>query len=325
MRTLGQITITLFIATFMVGCQTDPSTSSASARANQAADRAMYQPISYSNASTSGPTLVVLPGAIKSNNATFTQKFSPNNIADYAEIELGKANFRVLERSDLGPLLNEIRLAVNMGDRSAMRKFKRGKFKSTKWFVRFDVLKAEPVAKARSSFDGRALGAIIGQATGHYDVGTAVGSLHSGESAGVWIVGMRYKVIDANTTEQVTSNYFEQKMEMGSKSGGALGFSQGQSGGVTLDTLVQRLVQQAVSDLDAKKGPPARSSRPNRSMVTEMQTILNSLGYYHGVQDGLAGRQTRTAVSNFQTDNGLPATGRLNSETVRLLREMSGR
>ncbi len=206
-----------------------------------------------------------------------------------------------------------------------MRKFKRGKFKSTKWFVRFDVLKAEPVAKASSSFDGRALGAILGAATGHYDAGIAVGSVRTSEAAGVWIVGLRYKVIDANTTEQVTSNYFEQKMEIGSSGGSVLGFSQGQSGGVTLDTMVQRLVQQAVSDLDAKKGPSSGSSRPSRKTVKEMQGILRSLGYYEGVLDGLAGRKTRSGISTFQSDNGLSATGKLNTKTISLLREMGGR
>ena len=33
-----------------------------------------------------GPPIVVIPGEVKSNNASFTQKFGPNNIADYAEL-----------------------------------------------------------------------------------------------------------------------------------------------------------------------------------------------------------------------------------------------
>jgi hypothetical protein len=39
------------------------------------ADKAMYKPIEYTNAGKKGPVLVVIPGEIKSNNATFTQKF----------------------------------------------------------------------------------------------------------------------------------------------------------------------------------------------------------------------------------------------------------
>src|SRR5258706_16228370 len=78
------------------GAESSPSPStSTSQKANEAADRAVYKPIEYSNASKAGPPLIVIPGEIKSNNATFTQKFGSNNIADFAEVELSKANFQV--------------------------------------------------------------------------------------------------------------------------------------------------------------------------------------------------------------------------------------
>lgn len=237
--------------------QEDRRRPSASERANQQADQSLYRPVEYRNAHRSGPTLIVLPGQIKSNNASFEEKVTPNNIADYAELELGRANFKVLERSDLGPMLKEIGLAVNMGDPSALQKFKRGKFKSTKWFIKFDILKAEPVAQAREGFDGNAVGQLFGGLIGDARKSGAVeslfGSVQQDESAQIWIVGMRYKVLDANTTEQVTTGYFEQKMELGSSSQAALGQYKSEKSGVTLDTLVQRLVQQAVADLDAKK------------------------------------------------------------------------
>jgi len=73
------------------------------------------------------------------------------------------------------------------------------------------------------------------------------------EACGVWIVGLGYKILDASTTEQVNSNYFEQKMEIGSKGSSMFGLSRRQAGGETLDSLVQRLVQQAVADIDRKK------------------------------------------------------------------------
>jgi len=101
-----------------------------------------------------GPKVIVLPGKIKSNNAAFTQKISPNNIADFAEIELSRANFGVLERSDLGPMVNEISLAITMGDPNALKDLKR-KFKSTKWFIKFDILRVEHVASAKGGFHGR--------------------------------------------------------------------------------------------------------------------------------------------------------------------------
>ena len=117
--------------------------SQTSQKANASADQAIYQPIVYTNAAKKGPALIVLPGEIKSNNATFLQKFTANNIADFGEIELSNANFQVLERSNLGPLLNEFTLAYNLGDPQQARKFLgMGKLKSTKYIVKFDILKA---------------------------------------------------------------------------------------------------------------------------------------------------------------------------------------
>jgi hypothetical protein len=193
---------------------------------------------------------------VKSNNATFTQKFGPNNIADYAELELGKANFKILERADMGPLLNEFQLAYTMGDPNAARKIlQKGKFKTTKWVVKFDILKAEQVAQAESGFDGRAIGSLIGifgGSRGSAAAGVGVGSVQTGESTGIWIIGMRFKIIDANTTEQVATGYAEEKMELGAKSTSVLGVSSGASGGLTLDSLVQRLVQKTVWEIDSK-------------------------------------------------------------------------
>ncbi|MBK7899845.1 MAG: hypothetical protein KA603_01870 [Azonexus sp.] len=230
--------------------------SSTSQQANAMADKAMYKPIEYSNAHKKGPTIIVIPGEIKSSNASFTQKFGPNNIADYAELELGKANFKVLERADLGPLLNEFTLAYTMGNPQAARKvLQKGKFKTTKWILKFDILKAEPVAQATQGFDGAALGSVVaiaGGSRGSAAAGVAVGSVKTEESTGVWIIGMRYKLINANTTEQVATGYSEEKMELGAKSTSVLGFKQGASGGLTLDTLVQRLVQKNVYEIDAK-------------------------------------------------------------------------
>lgn len=235
--------------------------SDASQRANQMADKAMYRPVEYANAAKKGPRLVVIPGEIKSSNATFVQKFGPTNIADYAEIELSKANFQVLERSNLGPLLNEFTLAYNLGDPQKARKYLgMGKLRSTKYIVKFDVLKTEQVAAAQQNFDGAAVGRVIGilgsfsgSRSGHLGgaVGqTTVGSVKTGDSSGVWVVGMRYRIMDAETTEQVAQGYTEEKMEVGATSSSVLGVSNSAQGGVGLDTLIQRLVQKSVWEID---------------------------------------------------------------------------
>jgi hypothetical protein len=234
-----------------------------SQKANAAADQTIYQPVAYTNAGKKGPALVVIPGEIKSNNATFLQKFTANNIADFGEIELSSANFTVLERSNLGPLLKEFELAYNLGDPDQARKFlKMGKLKTTKYVVKFDILKTEQVAAAQSGFDGRTLGqmagllGVFGGSRGAAQAGavggTAVGSVHSEESTSVWVIGMRFKIINAETTEQVAQGYTEEKMEIGATSSGALGINQAQQGGVSLDTMVQRLVQKSVWEIDSK-------------------------------------------------------------------------
>ena len=232
--------------------------SSTSQKANAAADQAIYQPIQYTNAGKKGPALIVIPGEIKSNNATFLQKFTANNIADFGEIELTSANFQVLERSNLGPLLNEFTLAYNLGDPQAARKYLgMGKLKSTKYVVKFDVLKTEQVAAAQSGFDGRALGAVAGLlgawgSRGGAAATVGVGSVQTSESTGVWIIGMRYKIINAETTEQVATGYTEEKMEVGATSTSVMGVSNSQQGGVSLDTMVQRLIQKSVWEIDSK-------------------------------------------------------------------------
>ncbi len=232
-----------------------PATST-SQKTNEAADRAVYKPIEYSNAGKAGPPLIVIPGEIKSNNATFTQKFGPNNIADFAEIELSKANFPVLERTNLGPLLNEFTLAYNLGDPDEARKMLgRGKLKTTKWVVKFDILKTEQVAAAQKGFDGRSVGNIIGILGGSRGAsagGTAVGSVKTQDTSGVWIIGMRYKIMNAETTEQVAQGYTEEKMEVGTTSTSVLGVSSAEQGGVSLDTMVQRLIQKTVWEIDSK-------------------------------------------------------------------------
>src|SRR5439155_3439269 len=179
-----------------------------SQKANASADQSMYQAVNYTNVGRKGPAVIVIPGEIKSNNATFLQKFTANNIADFGELELGNANFPVLERSNLGPLLKEFELAYNLGDPDQARKMLRmGKLKTTKFVVKFDILKTEQVASAQQGFDGRTLGAMAGMlggfGRGAAAGGTAVASVHSDEATSVWVIGMRYKIINAETTEQV--------------------------------------------------------------------------------------------------------------------------
>jgi hypothetical protein len=229
--------------------------SSTSQKANAAADVAAYKPVEYVNKAKRGPALVVIPGDVKSNNAGFVQKFGPNNIADFAELELSQANFPVLERTNLGPLMNEISLAYNLGDPDKARQTMQvGKLKTTQWIVKFDILKAEQISEVKKGFDGRAIGGLMGMfgGTGGAVAGHVTGSVQNQEVTGVWLIGMRYKIMDATTTEQVAQGYSEEKMEVGATSSSVMGVSEGAKGGVGLDTMVQRLIQKTVWEIDSK-------------------------------------------------------------------------
>jgi hypothetical protein len=228
----------------------------ASVRANVAADTAQYQTVNYANVATKGPAIIILPGEVKSNNATFSQRYGPNNIADYAELELSQANFQVLDRANLGSVLREIEFAYNLGDPAkAQALFQKGELQNTRWIIKFDVLRAEKVAEAGGGFSGGTLGSIAGTLLGGRTgsvVSQGTGSVQTTEAAGVWIVGMRYKIIDARTTQQVAQGYAEDKMEVGSTGTSVFGVSSRQAGGTTLDSLVIRLVQKNVADIDQK-------------------------------------------------------------------------
>ena len=162
----------------------------------------------------------------------------------------------MLERTNLGPLLNEFTLAYNLGDPDQARKMLgRGKLKSTKWVVKFDILKAEQVAAAQQGFDGGAVGNLIGifaGGRGGAAASTVAGSVDTKDTTGVWVIGMRYKILNAETTEQMGQGYTEEKMEVGTTRTSVLGVSSAEQGGVTLDTMVQRLIQKAVWEIDSK-------------------------------------------------------------------------
>lgn len=253
---LGCVSMGIAQAQPVFGNPSPTAGTSTSDKANAAADTAAYREVEYTNKAKRGPALIVIPGEIKSNNASFTQRFLPNNIADFAELELSQANFPVLERTNIGPLLNEISLAYNLGDPNAARKtMQMGKLKSTKWILKFDILKAEQIAENKKGFDGRTVGnllSMIGGGIAGSAAGTVAGSVQTGDNTGVWLIGMRYKIMDANTTEQVAQGYKDLKMEVGATSTSVLGVSDGAKGGVGLDTMVQRLVQTLVWDIDAK-------------------------------------------------------------------------
>ena len=63
---------------------------------------------------------------------------------------------------------------------------------------------------------------------------------------------------------------------------------------------------------------PSVDQNPDQNVIA-VQTDLANLGYYHGVIDGLFGRDTRDALARYQTDRHLAITGTLTTETLQSL------
>ena len=61
--------------------------------------------------------------------------------------------------------------------------------------------------------------------------------------------------------------------------------------------------------------------RPETSaVVLEAQQKLSQRGYYAGPTDGNFSADTSLAVASFQSDSGMPITGRIDSRVLDLLR-----
>jgi peptidoglycan hydrolase-like protein with peptidoglycan-binding domain len=64
-----------------------------------------------------------------------------------------------------------------------------------------------------------------------------------------------------------------------------------------------------------------RSRMGGRQTVEQAQQELKSQGLYNGPIDGIAGRETKTALSQFQQKNGLKQTASLDHETLSQLKQ----
>ncbi|MBA2431416.1 MAG: peptidoglycan-binding protein [Chthoniobacterales bacterium] len=51
-------------------------------------------------------------------------------------------------------------------------------------------------------------------------------------------------------------------------------------------------------------------------VLRNVQIELRRMGYYRGAIDGLIGPMTRSALTRFQRDNGLPVTRRIDGPTL---------
>lgn len=71
--------------------------------------------------------------------------------------------------------------------------------------------------------------------------------------------------------------------------------------------------------MDDGKHNGMMSRNLNAEQIREAQRLLNQHGLKAGMADGIYGKQTRTAIRNFQKSKKLTITGSLDSQTLRAL------
>ena len=207
----------IFLAFPYLAVAQNPVGASSSGKANEVATNTAKPVIEYVNASKDGARVLVTAGEIKSANSSFSQKVTSNAIADFGELELGRANFKITKNQS-----------------------------NAKFVIKFDILKAESLAKASEGFSGGAIGGMFGGIGGR-----VLSSVQTTDKSEVWNIAMRWQAIDPSG-DQLASGMVEDRMELGAKGTSVMGVSSGASGGATMDTMIQYLVQKAVAEIDKK-------------------------------------------------------------------------
>jgi hypothetical protein len=195
----------------------NPVGASSSGKANEVATNTEKPVIEYVNTATEGPRVLVTAGEIKSSNSSFRQKVTSNAISDFGELELSRANFKITKNQS-----------------------------NAKFAIKFDIIKAESLAKASEGFSGGAMGGMLGGVGGR-----VLSSVKTTDKAEVWNIAMRWQAIDSSG-DVLGTGMVEDRMELGAKGSSVMGVSSGASGGATMDTMIQYLVQKAVAEIDKK-------------------------------------------------------------------------
>lgn len=73
------------------------------------------------------------------------------------------------------------------------------------------------------------------------------------------------------------------------------------------------------------RAPATPGAQANSQLVRDIQAGLSRLGYSPGPADGVMGRNTRRAISDFQRDNGLRETGTPSQELLATMNAAAGR
>jgi peptidoglycan hydrolase-like protein with peptidoglycan-binding domain len=94
--------------------------------------------------------------------------------------------------------------------------------------------------------------------------------------------------------------------------------------GTLSDELMKTFVFGVERSQDGEAKAPAVEGETARRLVAEVQGILSGQGYYGDEIDGLQGTRTADAIRRFETDRGLPVTGRVSGLLLQELARRSG-
>ncbi|MGF1610999.1 MAG: peptidoglycan-binding protein [Kiloniellales bacterium] len=107
--------------------------------------------------------------------------------------------------------------------------------------------------------------------------------------------------------------------EIGSKTKGAIRQYQ-RDAGLPVDGIATKELLDHLKFATPKVYARTQRMEADSALVRDIQTELQFRGYYQGALDGVIGPRTREAIILFQTDAGLPATGRVGSGLLSDLR-----
>ncbi len=254
-------------------------------KAHEIAAQNLYREMAYENAATPGPRVVVLPGTVTSPCYEFLCQVKPDTLRDFGENELGKANFKVLEKSALGDIYQEIAVAVNLGDGSLGQRFAKINAEPPRWIVLFDVVdvKTQTTAfsftdKNAASFAGVLMGGIFLGAAGAQIGSGLIGSVSSAKEQRLWDITLQYRILDGNSGQEMAQGRFADQARLDRELTGFLGIDAAEAGGLTLSTVTSRLIQKAVQEIDkqhklstlatVESAPPPPAAKPGKHAPT---------------------------------------------------------
>lgn len=85
---------------------------------------------------------------------------------------------------------------------------------------------------------------------------------------------------------------------------------------VYLQELSNKLTEEEIAIEEARIATLMLKEYTDKEIIKQAQTALNEAGYDCGKPDGIAGKGTAGAVTNYQTDKGLNITGTITHELL---------